>query len=370
MKKILIIDDDPAMQSLAAKLLQARGYQTLGAGDGSEGLELARKYSPDLIICDVQMPNMDGYQTLAALQQDPQTATIPFVFLTGVTGRQNQRYAMGLGADDYLTKPYTVKELLAAVTTRLNKKAALQRMSERKLEELRGNIGAALPHELLTPLNGILGLAGILADEDNPPAPEEIREFALGIQQSGMRLHRLIENFIVYSGLELISSSPKQIAELRQAHPSPTRNTLEQVAREKAEAAAREEDLVLQLEDIPACIEKDRLVKAAGELIENAFKFSSAGHPVTVSTELTNRQFVLSVKDEGRGMTAEQIASIGAHMQFERRFYEQQGAGLGLIIARRIAQLFGGDLLIDSTPNTSTLVQFVLPKPRDPETPN
>jgi signal transduction histidine kinase len=272
---------------------------------------------------------------------------------------------MGLGADDYLTKPYSVKELMAAVNTRLSKKAALQRMSERKLEELRGNIGTALPHELLTPLNGILGLAGMLADEESVLSVAEVREFARGIQQSGMRLHRLIENFIVYSGLELIGSDPKRIAELRRGPLTPVRELVERAARERAEAAARESDLVLAVEDVSVVMEPERLRKAAEELVENAFKFSNAGHPVRVTTEVTDRRFLLSVADEGRGMTPEQVASVGAHMQFERRFYEQQGAGLGLIIARRLAQLHGGDLLIESVSGASTVVQFILPRPRE-----
>lgn len=364
MKKILIIDDDPAMQSLAARLLQSRGFQTLSAGDGREGVELARKYLPDLIICDVQMPNMDGYQTLAALQQDPATSTIPFIYLTGVTEPQEIRYAMGLGADDYLTKPYTVKDLMSAVTTRLAKKAALQRMSEKKLEELRGNIGSALPHELLTPLNGILGLAGMLADEAAAPAAEEARDFARGIQQSAMRLHRLIENFIVYSGLELIASDPKQIADLRQRPITGCRSILEAAAREKSEAAAREGDLVLAVAEADLVITPERLKKAAEELVENAFKFSTVGKPVRVTGRCAERRYVLAVADEGRGMTAEQVASIGAHMQFERRFYEQQGAGLGLIIARRLAELHGGELLIDSVPGQRTTVQLSLPLAR------
>jgi two-component system, sensor histidine kinase and response regulator len=364
MKRILIIDDDAAMQSLAAKLLQSRGFQTLCAGDGREGVEQARKHVPDLIICDVQMPHMDGYQTLAALQQDPVTATIPFIFLTAVTGHQNQRYAMGLGADDYLTKPYTVKELMAAVTTRLNKKAALQRLSERKLEELRGNIGAALPHELLTPLNGILGLAGLLADDQTRIEANETREFALGIQQSAMRLHRLIENFIIYSGLSLIGSDPKQIAGLRRGQAIPTREIVELKAREMAEAAARDGDLELDLNEARVVIAPDRLAKVTEELVGNAFKFSTADSPVRVTTQTDSRQFLLMVTDRGRGMTAEQIASVGAHMQFERRFYEQQGAGLGLIIARRIAQLHGGDLALQSDPGRATVVQFALPLPQ------
>ena len=365
MKKVLVVDDDPAVRSLTGKLLQSRGYQTLSAEDGQEGLELARKYLPDLIICDIHMPNLDGYQTLAALQKDPMTAAIPFIFLTAVAGPEEVRYATGLGADDYLTKPFTVKDLVNAVNTRLAKKAAMQRLSDKRLEELRSNIDTALPHELLTPLNGILGMASLLGDEESAPQPHEVRDFARSIQHSALRLHALIENFIMYSGLELIASDPKKIAGLRTGISCPTKEAIAKVARNLAEAALRPEDLLLMIEEAEVVIHPDYLKKAAEELIETAFKFSVAGRLVRVSTSTVDRQVVLTVADEGRGMTAEQIAGIGAHMQFERRFYEQQGAGLGLIIARRIAELHGGDLRIESAPGQFTQVQLVLPLARE-----
>ncbi|PYM16846.1 MAG: hybrid sensor histidine kinase/response regulator, partial [Verrucomicrobia bacterium] len=97
------------------------------------------------------------------------------------------------------------------------------------------------------------------------------------------------------------------------------------------------------------------------ELLDNAFKFSRPGTPVRIAGGVSNGRFTLSVGDRGRGMTAQQIADIGAHMQFERRFYEQQGVGLGLIIAKRLAELHGGDLLIESTPGEQTTVQMILP---------
>ena len=125
MKKILVIDDDAAIQSLTVKALQSRGFQALSAADGREGLEVARKYLPDLIVCDVQMPTMDGYQTLNALQQDPLTCTIPFIFLTAMRDQHHIRFGLGLGADDYLTKPFTVTEFINVVNIRLAKKEAI-----------------------------------------------------------------------------------------------------------------------------------------------------------------------------------------------------------------------------------------------------
>lgn len=361
MKKILVIDDDSAVQSLTVKALETRGFRTVTASDGEEGLEVAKRQLPDLIICDIQMPRLNGYQTLAALRQDPTTATIPFIFLTGLTDRKDLRQAMGLGADDFLTKPFSVTDLMQAVNTRLEKQAAVQRRSEKKLEDLRGNIGLALPHEMLTPLNGILGFASIMMEEEVVLEPREIRDFARSIHISALRLHRLIENFIIYSEIELVGSDPRKVAELRQGEQVSVRESIVKVAREKAENAGRLDDLRLELQEAVVVIAAAYLKKVIEELVDNAMKFSAAGTPVRVSSEVINDHFVLTVADRGRGMTAQQIADVGAHMQFERRFYEQQGVGLGLIIAKRLADLHGGDLGIESTVGQQTVVQFILP---------
>ncbi len=361
MKKILVIDDDSAVQSLTAKALETRGFRTLTANDGVEGLEVAKNQLPDLIICDIQMPRLNGYETLAALRQDPLTATIPFIFLTGLTDRKDLRQAMGLGADDFLTKPFSITDLMQAVNIRLEKQAAVQRRSEKKLDDLRGSIGLALPHEMLTPLNGILGFASIMMEEDAVFQPGELQDFARSIHISALRLHRLIENFIIYSELELTASDPVKIAELRAGERVPVRETIERVASQRFEGVGRKQDLTLDLRDAVVVMAAAYFKKVVEELVDNAIKFSAAGSPVRVKAEAKDGRFVLTVSDRGRGMTAQQIADVGAHMQFERRFYEQQGVGLGLIIAKRLAELHGGDLVIESTLGEQTVVQFILP---------
>ena len=360
MKKILVIDDDSAMLTLTVKALQARGFQTVTADDGVAGLEMAKKHLPDLIICDIQMPRLNGYETLAALRQDPLTGTIPFVFLSGLADRKQFRQGMGLGADDYLTKPFSIQELMGAVNTRLEKQAAVQQRSEKKLEELRGNIGLALPHELLTPLNGILGFASMMMDEGIVFEPHEIQDFARNIHFSALRLHRLIENFIIYSEMELSSNDAKKIEEWRHERTC-VREIVTNVAREKADAVGRPGDLRLEAQEASVAMAGSYFTKAVEELLDNAFKFSKAGTPVAVTGGPSRDRFALSVSDKGRGMTSQQIADIGAHMQFERRFYEQQGIGLGLIIIKRLADLHGGDLVIESTPGQQTTVRLLLP---------
>ena len=361
MKKILVIDDDSALMAMTTRALRSRGFETLTAENGVAGLEMAKKHLPDLIVCDIQMPQLNGYETLAALRQDPATAVIPFIFLTGMTERTQVRQGMGLGADDYLTKPFTVQELIGAVNVRLEKQVAVQRLSDRKLEELRGNIGMALPHELLTPLNGILGLASMMVDEEIVFTPHEIRTFAQNIQISALRLHRLIENFIIYSQIELTKADPRKIEELRRNERTFTKEIITSAAREKAAAAGRQHDLSLDVHEACVAMAAVFFKKIIEELVDNAFKFSMPGAPTSVAAAVSKNRFTLSISDRGRGMSAHQIADIGAHMQFERRFYEQQGVGLGLIIVKRLAELHGGELTIESTPGEQTTVQMFLP---------
>ena len=147
---------------IICETLDLFGFEAMGAGDGEHGIQLSREQVPDLIICDINMPGLDGYGTLKAVRGNPATATIPFVFLSGSADRVAVRKGMELGADDYLTKPFTPQELIASVKTRLDKQDEIQRQSNQKLDELRGSLSLALPHELRTPLNGIMGLAHLI----------------------------------------------------------------------------------------------------------------------------------------------------------------------------------------------------------------
>jgi len=125
MKKILVIEDDRVIRENILKLLKAEGFDVTGAENGALGLNAAVSSLPDVILCDVMMPELDGYEVLVALRSHPVTATVPFVFLTGKADRSEVRQGMELGADDYLTKPFTKAELVGAISSRLKKQAAL-----------------------------------------------------------------------------------------------------------------------------------------------------------------------------------------------------------------------------------------------------
>lgn len=127
MKIILVIEDEAETLKNLVLMLEMEGFKPLSAPNGRAGLKLARRELPDLILCDVSMPEMDGYGVLEALREDPTTVSIPFIFLTAKGDRKDLRTGMNLGADDYLTKPASAEDVLSAINSRLQRKAANER---------------------------------------------------------------------------------------------------------------------------------------------------------------------------------------------------------------------------------------------------
>src|SRR5437588_10089172 len=222
MKKILVIDDEEWLREMVQLALGQKGYSVIEAENGSAGIEKAQRELPDLVLCDVNMDKVDGYRTLSSLRNEPATAAIPFILMTGLADNAGMRQGMELGADDYLPKPFTIDALYAAVEARLKKAHAVRQEAERKLADLRDNLSLMLPHELRTPLNGILAYGEILSADAATLPPAEIAEMGQVIVQSGKRLERLIENFLIYSQIELLRADPhKAQALVKKQTPAP-----------------------------------------------------------------------------------------------------------------------------------------------------
>jgi signal transduction histidine kinase len=363
MSTVLVIDDEELFRQTTALALQRKGFLTLEAPDGRAGCDLASRRLPDLVLCDLHMEPMNGYATLETLRKQPATATIPFILMTGMGDDRTMRQGMNLGADDFLAKPFNAAQLCDAVNARLRKQRELRQAAEKKLADLRANLSLALPHELFTPLNGIFGLAEILTTCADTLSPEEVADTGKTILQSAERLHRLTQNFLLYGQLEMLATDPAGQQALRSKSTPHLGPVLEARARLSARQAGREADLVLELADAAAALAQDMAEKIAGELLDNAFKFSAPGQPVQVSLAVEGPACVLRVRDCGCGLSAAHIAAIGAYAQFDRQSREQQGSGLGLAIARRVAELHGGSLAIESEPGAGATVIVKLPLP-------
>lgn len=362
-KRILVIEDEPSVLENIIELLESFNFDVVGAPNGRIGIESAYTFLPDLIICDILMPDIDGFDVLSSLKASQVTSSIPFIFLTAKSETTDIRLGMNLGADDYLTKPFHPNELYNSIQSRLEKFELMSNKSEEKLQDLRLKIASTVPHELRTPLNGIIASAQILIEYYDNMDADEVKQLHRNIYNSSKRLQELVARYLFYSNLELLfynQDMNKLISETATTFNSQDVifNTITQLARENK----RESDLKFSLIDWRLNFVLEHFQNICTELINNSIKFSKSGTNIEINSFVSDEEsFILSVKDYGRGMTNEQMNKIGAYMQFDRNIYEQQGSGLGLIIVKRLTQFYKGNLEINSDGQSYTVVTVTLP---------
>jgi two-component system, sensor histidine kinase and response regulator len=363
MSKILVIEDEDAVRENIVELLSEEGYEAIGATDGDEGVRQIWKEMPDLIICDILMPNLDGYGVLAKISQDVRLTSIPFLFLTARIGRDDLRKGMGLGADDYITKPFTRSELLQAITTRLGRMQKLETFAQRKLIELQKQLTTKLPYELLTPLSVTLGYSELLHERINELSREEVRGLAQDIHYATKRLVRLVENYLLFADLEIILADPLKAREFHQVDGVDVVPFISETARSKARQVDREIDLAVNLQPGTVFVYEAHLAKICEEMVDNAFRYSKKGSPVEIQGEIfpMKRIYRLRVIDQGQGMTSEQIRSVDGFIQVDRNMVRNSGLGLGLALVRSLVELYRGKLTIFSQPGKGAQVDVTLP---------
>ena len=361
LKRILIIEDEAEIKKDLVRTLSLSNYETLDANNGMAGLELAKKYKPDLIISDIMMPRMDGYQLLRELQKHPSTATIPFLFLSAKTDKRDIRAGMKLGADDFITKPYDINELLEAISIRLKKQETNENLHSEKFNKLSKSINRSMPHEIRTPLSLVLGYSDYLLKKYDSISPKDAREMLGNIKDAANRLNRLYENFLFYTCLENIESNPYEKEKLKEKQTFLSEIIIRDTVSVITEQNGRRKDIRLKLAESNLKIAEDHLVKITQETLINCMKFSEENSPIEIYSQVKNGMYYLSFTDYGRGMTQEQINNIDVYIQFDRSIHEQQGTGLGLAIVRKIAELYGGALFISSEINKYTTVTVQLP---------
>ncbi|MFP4542724.1 MAG: response regulator [Candidatus Kapaibacterium sp.] len=360
-KKILIVEDEKDIRKDLVKTLQLSNYETVDAEDGLQGLELAKAHHPDLIISDIMMPKFDGYKLLEELQKEPNTAAIPFLFLTAKSTKPDIREGINLGADFYITKPYDIDELLEAVRSRLKKSEATENLYNHKIEEITSNIRRSLPHEIRTPLNIILGFSEFLRKNYDKTSPIDAKEMLMNVYDSGRRLHKLFENYLFYANLEIISNNQEEINNLRNKKMILSENTLKDHLLHTAGNYGRSGDLELQIQDITLNMSEEYFLKMVEHIFENSLKFSDRGTKILISSRQKGSRYTLTITDNGRGLSEKQIKTMGAYVQFERKVYEQQGTGLGIAIVKRIVRIYNGEMIFDSKQGKYTSVSLILP---------
>lgn len=349
MKTVLVVDDEQPILQTYGLALEAQGYHVVTAASGAEGVELARRYLPDLILCDINMPGMDGRAVLKAVREDPDLGTKQFVLMTGNTRDVTPRSGMELGADDFLVKPFTLQDLARCVAARLERASVHWRVEDRAVSALRANLHSVLPHEFFTPLNGVLGLVDVLRGDLATLRPEEIVELLDAIEDSGWRLHRSLRNYMLVLDLQKNPAAPADTVPELQG--TVLASAIQAGVNTALRRHPRQQDVRRELSDVALRAVAGDLTIIAEELVDNACRFSRHGTGIHVAL---SRDGELCVTDRGRGLSAEQIAQIGAFRQFDRKHIEQQGLGLGLFLVRELAERCGATLHVASEHGAGT----------------
>lgn len=340
--RILAIDDEEQIRTTLKLMLEHLGHSVELAVDGEHGLALASQ-QPDLVLCDINMPNLNGYAVLESIRGKPGCAETPFIFLTGLDDRKSMRHGMNLGADDYLTKPFSFEDLEAAISASYWKHATVRQRLRELVDARRSEESAPWAHELLTPIHGVLGFATMLEEESETISREELRWMAAGIRKSGERQLALARKILRHYELDRLLEEG-----VRPRRETGATQALAEAATRAAAAADRALDVLVSCAPASVAVPALYLETIGVELVENACKFSAKGSSVVVHGAVAGLVYRFEVRDAGIGMKAEEREAIAPFRQFGREEREQQGLGLGLANVRAITRLCGGALRLSA----------------------
>ena len=364
MAKILVIEDEQALREEILDVFHFEGYTVIGAQDGRIGAQRASEQLPDLIICDINMPNMNGYQVLEKLRQNPTTALIPFIFLTAKGERSFMRHGMELGADDYLSKPFTHAELLAAVRARLEKNKATTGMNPLELEQAKKKIARLVVHELRTPMISINITQNLISRQLGKLSPHELEELLETQNVGSRRLSRLIEQLAIIAQFDIGVFNHETIR--TNGIPLPIHKLLTGAIHLARRFAYRNYDAEIYLTDDA---ENDEIIcdnqfmkHALAELITNALNYSPEGGEVMITCHEIGENVQITIMDQGSGIPQELLEEASREFQqIDRETQEQQGLGMGLPLAQRIIEAHGGTLALASGEGQGTQAIVNLP---------
>lgn len=350
---ILVVDDDPSiLMGLTAKI-QRHGYQVITAKNGNEGVQQVKEHKPDLVLSDVMMPFLDGFDMRKIIRQDERFASIPFIFLTARTEVQDRLRGFKEGADDYIVKPFDANELLARIDAVLQRvtfeqargREEMREQAKKEMEQLKHEILQNFHHELRTPLTNIL-MPLELAVNEKIDDPEEKLHFIRVALSNANRLESLTTDLVLLSNIDQGNLNRiRQPLDINTHLLNPIQKRFERYKEKDLDFIS---EIALQGEIL---VPRREFTHSILHLVDNAFKFSPDKGNIKLVIKALEKGISISVQDDGTGIPAELREKA-----FER-FYQisqgdtrdNEGLGVGLTIARAIFESNGGYVkIIDS----------------------
>ena len=350
-QSILLIDDEEGFRDVIAKSLVKHGFEVLEAADGKEGLRRAAENRPDLILCDLIMPQMNGYEVLAALRCEERLAGIPVIFLTAQSEPAEVRQGMNLGADDYLIKPANIPNLLGAIKARLKRRQSERQRQEKQMERAMRLFGETV-HDLRNPLFAVFGYTDLLKHAATDPVrnQEQGEHILAGLQKAITRMQDIISEtmFVVRSQMKRLPLNPgaldlRDFCELLLADHEP-HGRLQFRCDEGS---------------YPVVADGPRLRHALENMLSNGLKYSNG--TVVVSLTKAAEGYAIEVSDQGVGIPVEDQASIFEPFFRASNMDGKPGHGLGLCVAKSCIEEHGGSIRFVSKPDQGTTFLIQLP---------
>lgn len=373
-ERILIVDDLPKNIQVLGKLLSSKNRAIAYATSGSEALRLVKEQDFDLILLDIMMPEMNGYEVCAELKKSTQTAEIPIIFLTAKTEPDEIVKGFECGANDYITKPFNTAELLARVKTQLElmkSRKALQLLNQNleeevaertqelreanqqlsQLEKAKSDFLSIISHELRTPLNGIIGITSLLEQtiEDN-----EQKEYLAFLNISSERLVRFSETALLITSLQ----SSNQKVELFDI----ALESLFEMVVDELQAMLDEKsiEVIVDVDKATGTIKADAdlIRKSLCILLENAISHLPRGGKIWLSSALSENKIILEVRDNGKGFEKKLLSNLQTlmthpHITIEKDF------GLSLAAVKLIAKAHSGEVNIQNASEGGASVKMI-----------
>ncbi len=346
--RILIIDDNLDTVELLRKRFRAEGYDTAEAYDGIVGLEKIREYDPDLILLDVMMPKMDGYEVCKVVNSDEAIKHIPKIMLTAKSKVPDKVKGLEIGADDYITKPFDFKEVVARVRSLLAKKLESSEIAEQEKFTALDHFMDEVSHEVRNPLVAIGGFARRVK-KNLPEGSENYKHMDIILQNVEV-LEKMVHKLISLKSANLCYRESSNINEI-------VKNALSTY---KQEIKKRQITLVTNFMDTPPiiCADQENITMTIAHIIENALEaMVEEKRVLTLSTCVKERYFEIEISDTGKGIEKSKIKNIYDPF-FSSKTY---GPGFGLTFALKTVQSHNGSISVESTENQGSTFTIRLP---------
>lgn len=361
---VLVVDDTPGNLRVLVDSLSNRGLDILVATDGESAIERAAYSRPDLILLDVIMPGIDGFETCRIFKEKPETMDIPVIFMTALSDTSQKVKAFEVGAVDYVTKPFEEEELIARVDAHLTIRRLQDDLRRRNaqledLNQLKNEFLGMAAHDIRNPLTTILAASEILEMTAASTTEEKLTRTAYQIQTAGNRIKTLLSNLL---DVNAIDSGKRNI----DIQPIEAEAILQQIAASHRPAADEKQiELIREAGDDKAYFQADptALGQVLDNLISNAIKYSEPGKRVWVECRREGDHMAVSVQDEGPGLSAEDRGKLfGKFARLTPRpTAGESSTGLGLWIVKELVQSMEGTIRCESTLGEGTSFIVNLP---------